>query len=183
MRVACIKNRAFDLPTQVQHSMGLDTGFVFEGVAPGSTYTVYAMSMYDGIVSYRTDGGSIEYPAHLFEVTDPRLSCQWLFAEGEQHPARSRYAHWGYREYLTNAHRLALVNGEDHACTVFSKWKEMLDCEFDDPRGPSAVALADAWVQCHRCANAWEADTRCGLIVCPQCRATQNNPIKTPRGG
>jgi hypothetical protein len=53
-----------------------------------------------------------------------------------------------------------------------------MDLEFPDPEvNLKAEKLEDNWLMCPICIDAWQTDSKAGMVMCPKCKNVMHNPI------
>lgn len=83
MKVICIENKGNSLPKEIMEDYGIKTGNI--PITIGTVYTVYALTVYLGIVWYYiADDSYTDYPVWvpslLFEIVDNQLSRFWRYS-------------------------------------------------------------------------------------------------------
>jgi hypothetical protein len=52
-----------------------------------------------------------------------------------------------------------------------------MDLEFPDPSiSDKTQALDDEWLMCPFCIDAWQSDSKDGMVICPTCHRKLHNP-------
>jgi len=100
----------------------------------GTSYVVYAMSIWEGILNYlileREADLPFWHPAELFEVEDEMLPLETYFKYFGGKDARGVNALWGYKEMIfDDSHYLNLIEREKKAIKVFLSRKQEIDEE------------------------------------------------------
>jgi len=121
------------------------------------------------------------YPAPLFKVLDDRVSRYWVFcvSEHERNGIVTFHALESFPEWVRNSEYFEqLVDGDASAVKTFSSYKELLDFEFPNPLiTVSAELCENGWVLCPKCFEAWQSESKAGLLQCPMCKAVVLNPL------
>ena len=193
MLIHCTKNQVSQLEAAPDAQEEILSWFNFSddqvSLNVGKLYVVYAVTFranypwyYVADETYVATRYPLAYPAPLFAVVDDRLSQYWAFAfipdgrDGSE-IRRSRTV-ISFREWTRDETFFErLVNGEQGAVEVFSKYKALLDLEFPNPSISLSATLSEAdWLLCPQCGNAWETRSKAGLVQCPNCSAILSNP-------
>lgn len=124
MKVKCHSAKGRALPSD-HRGLYFTESTVFH-VTPGQSYPVHEMALFNSGLIFLViddDGQPNWYPAELFEVEDPRLPADWLFAlrAGEE---RGTQAVWGHPRLVTDPDLDdALADHDPDATAVF--WREV----------------------------------------------------------
>ena len=183
MKVRCVsKSGAELLESYLDPEGGFDRATIFP-LELGKEYLVYAVTLRrGGVWYYLLDERGIEYPvwspAPLFEVSDPRLSQYWIFGF-HGGGVRSGDAVFAFVEWASDplGYYDKLSDGEVNARSVFRRYRELMELEFDmQVDRPAAEELGDGWMMCPQCREAWQTSVSGPLLKCPNCSAILKNP-------
>ncbi len=125
MKVKCIHIPGSKIPEGVLAS-GATQETIFH-VTWNSLYTVYAMSIWKGMLNYlilNDDNHRPDwYPACLFEVADSLLPFDWHFGFVGEKLGWPLFPIWGYPELVLDGgkHYLALIERDPVALAIFEK--------------------------------------------------------------
>ncbi|MEV5576073.1 hypothetical protein AB0L06_39085 [Spirillospora sp. NPDC052269] len=117
MKVVCIRGRAIVTVISAAYNP-----MAVADVTIGSSYPVAAISIYSGMVMVLIrDDAQLPcwYPMEMFDVVDPHLPSDWLFANYSD--SEFLQAIWGYEELVMDeSHYDALLEREDGALVIFN---------------------------------------------------------------
>ena len=137
MKIRCIANKGANLPeTYLNLPLDITAETEFKLIV-GKEYIVYAISEWQGNLSYyicdeRFTYYPIHNPAPLFEIVDARYSRYWQVQLATNGLLEIAFEHWfsipDFYEKLTD--------GETEAVLIFEKMKELMDAEAEIPQAP-----------------------------------------------
>ena len=119
------------------------------------------------------------YPSEFFKVKDNRLSKYWIGNNGDYYPiVNINYPSIiSFKELTQDQYFLGnLLDCENNSQQIFNKYKELIDNEFPDENLKLAEIIDENWVFCNYCGEAWENNSKEGIIICPKCYKRNNNP-------
>lgn len=130
MRVKCIANTGSALSSATRETGYFDTT-EFQ-LAIGAVYTVYGISLWQGVLHYLTmdkyETLPFWHPAELFRVDDSSLPLEWHCQFFGADPELALHAIWGYKELVTEEdHYDDLMEREEEAIRIFLKRKQEID--------------------------------------------------------
>lgn len=129
MRVICKTNRGCDLSQKTLSAMAY-ANTVCSELKIGSEHTVYAISLYKGIVHYLIGDTPSWYPAEFFQVTDKLIYNEWYFEfYGDLNGLN---ALWGYKELLDLNHYSNLLEFESKDMEIYAQRTKEID-EYQSP--------------------------------------------------
>lgn len=128
MKVKCITNKGSDLSEKSLEQFGtIETIF---SVDIDIVYTVYGISIYDGVIRYLIDVCDYcpyWYPAELFIITDNLLPLEWYF-NFFGYPEDRMTAVWSYKEMVFEKnHNVNLLEREKEVMDIYVKRKQEID--------------------------------------------------------
>jgi len=183
MRVRCIANQGTQLPASyLDPAGGFDHRTAFS-LTIGHAYTVYALTIRRcGVWFYTVDESGVNYPiwqpAPLFEVTDGRPSRYWVFGFHDR-GLRDGDAVFAVRDWAEAPGEFydRLSDGEPAAREVFGKYRDLMDLEASNPTlRDTAEEVANGWLYCPRCHEAWRHTLAASNVRCPNCGTILRNP-------
>lgn len=137
MKIECITNQFRDIPSSVYeglYSFSSETEYVELDV--GKQFVVYAITTIKKHVWYLVEvqGLSVPmyYPAHLFKITDGRLSKYWIVKEGQDdYDNKAHIVKIGFKELVEDDFFYGeLLEDNPENIEVFKKYKKSMDNEF-----------------------------------------------------
>ncbi|XZN92880.1 MAG: hypothetical protein ACM65M_08655 [Microcoleus sp.] len=137
MKIRCIANKGTQLPENyLSPSLDITTETEFK-LIPGKEYIVYAISEWQGNLSYyicdeRYTYYPIHNPAPLFEIVDGRYSRYWQVQLAANGLLEIAFEHWFSIPNFYDR----LTDGESEAVLIFEKIKELMDAESEIPQAP-----------------------------------------------
>jgi len=180
MKICCTENKVSSIPKHILHNYSIS--YEEFSVLINKNYTVYAMTVYLGIVWYYiADEDYSDYPiwnpSLLFSVTNPHLSRYWIYSYKEGNNAEKR-PRWAFPEWADNPdYYEKLIDGNNQELAIFARYKELMDLEFEDPNITEMAQKEEGWLICHSCFEAWKFhNTQDALVRCPKCKKVLINP-------
>ena len=141
MKIRCIANKGTELP-EIYLNPPLDITKETEfKLIIGKEYIVYAISEWQGNLSYcicdeRFTYYPIHNPAPLFEIVDARYSRYWQVQLATNGLLEIAFEHWFDLPDFYDK----LTDGAEEAVLIFDKIKELMDAEAAIPQpGPFSV--------------------------------------------
>ena len=184
MKVKCIANKGSYLPEDcLDPSSGFDNKTEFPLIIE-KEYTVYGITLYLGYVWYYLQDEDYTYyprwnPSPLFDVVDGRISRYWRYGYCSGKIRDEVNVIFAFKKWVNDPYYYdGLTDGEKTEVAIFKRYKELMDVEFPD-RSISRTAsdLADGWVMCPDCDEAWQATSSDGMLRCPKCSVLLHNPL------
>lgn len=130
MKIRCIANKGTELPENyLNPPLDITPETEFKLII-GKEYIVYAISQWQGNLSYyicdeRYTYYPIQNPAPLFEIVDPRYSRYWQVQLATNGLLEIAFEHWfsipNFYDKLTDS--------EAESVLIFEKMKELMDAE------------------------------------------------------
>lgn len=116
------------------------------------------------------------------EVIDNRLSRYWVFGQlvennvGVNKPKVLSFPEWANDAFFYQN----LLDGVLTTSTVWQDYRAAMELEFASTSlSIDAEPLANGWLQCGKCLDAWLAlDTTNEVVICPACLVKQRNPCR-----
>ena len=184
MKVKAMYNKGKDLPSDLffeGSSCKITTEFPLK---IDKEYIVYSMTIHDGYAWYVICDENFSYhpnwhPCPLFEIVDNRLSKYWLFFYGRANEFYLSQTIWAFPEWChTRGYFDRLYDAEEKEIEIFEKYRQLMDLEFPDPSIlDAAEKIDDEWLLCPFCIDAWQPNSKVGMVVCPECKKTLHNPL------
>ena len=187
MLVRCVHNKMNFVDAQsaigqkLRQTVSTDTD-AFD-VTVGSFYTVYAIAIREGVPwffiaddLYEVLSYPLAYASVLFDETDNRVSSCWeVVVQVKDSNCEVIIA---FKEWVNDANFFEhLIDGSDLEVQIFRRYKAFMDIEYPSPSITNkAELIGDAWFMCPICAEAWESESKLGMIRCPKCFTCLLNP-------
>ena len=186
MLVKCIDKSGENLPADCLteelrfKNGGKDNAF---DLVIGKFYVVYAMALFGKYMWYAICEANNKFPifspSPFFSIENNLLSKYWVFSFQKQSYsflANSilTFSEWSNDDYFYSN----LLEGYEKEIKIFSEYKIKMDLEFPSPNITATVEkIDDSWVLCPFCIDAWEPNSKAGMIICPSCNRTFLNPF------
>lgn len=135
MKIRCIANQGAYLPeTYLNPPLDITKETEFKLIV-GKEYIVYAISEWQGNLSYyicdeRYTYYPIHNPAPLFEIVDARYSRYWQVQLATNGLLEIAFEHW----FSIHDFYEKLTDGEEATVLIFEKMKELMDAEAAIPQ-------------------------------------------------
>ena len=135
MKIRCIANQGAYLPeTYLNPPLDITKETEFKLIV-GKEYIVYAISEWQGNLSYyicdeRYTYYPIHNPAPLFEIVDARYSRYWQVQLATNGLLEIAFEHWFSIPYFYDK----LTDGEEATVLIVEKMKELMDAEAAIPQ-------------------------------------------------
>ena len=134
MLIRCVENTNANLAEDLLDPAGGLHRHTRYDLTVGSEYVVYALAVRQGQCWYYTTGDDhpyypVRYPAHLFSVSDGRLSSRWRYAyvpTHRDHPILLAFAAWVADPFFYDR----LTDMEAAELQVFRDEKTRMDAEY-----------------------------------------------------
>jgi hypothetical protein len=151
-------------------------------------YHVYAIEYIEDAFEHfyvLDETGSIyprSYPSDFFEIVDNKLSKYWNYKKGDTYPLKIINTHklitfkeWREEEYF----EYYMLENIGDSNAIFTKYKKLIDFEFQDTSYPFAERVESNWFLCstYNCDNSWEDNLEGEITICPKCYKLQNKPL------
>jgi len=183
MIIKCLANKGLDLPKEyLVPASNYNEKHIFP-VNINQLYVVYGMTIFSGYVWYFLMDNIHDYPfwhpSPLFSVSDGQLSRYWVYSVSHQESkSQTRYL-WTFPEWANfPGFYDDLVDGKKAACDIFFAYKLKIDLEFPNPSITLQAEILDgSWLMCPSCIDAWETDSKDGMVFCPKCLQIMHNPF------
>lgn len=120
------------------------------------------------------------YPSDFFEVIDDRLSKYWIGTNECYYPIKEKRipSLISFKEIVEDKYFFEnILDCKKYTCDIFRKYKKLMDIEFPDKFSPNATLISDIWVMCNFCDESWVVSSENGIIICPNCKKENNNPL------
>jgi hypothetical protein len=181
MKIKCITNSAHDLPKDLYISGHFEGSGDYSSLKRNSLHTVYAMSIFYDYVWFYIHNASlypIAYPSSFFDVIDQKISKCWIyyFKTGENKKEIVNF--WSFPEWANEPGDFyeALLEDYPKETKIYQNYKLLMDLEFPNLEiDLKAEKLEDNWLMCPICIDAWQTDSKAGMVICPKCKNIMHN--------
>ena len=141
MKVKCINNTGKNIPKSLFSLVGYSEEVIFEQIAIGNIYIVYAIFIMKGekwylICSDWYNGVNLNFPeffpASLFAIIDESLSRYWIskYMKDDYADSKELVLNVGFPNIINEDYFYGnLTEGCGKECDVFTKYKYLIDSE------------------------------------------------------
>jgi hypothetical protein len=147
------------------------------------TYNVYGMTLDSDCIWYYLDTEIIPfpqcYPSVLFNLVNQNISEYWIYNFQLNFSEGYLFHFWSFPEWANKPNEFynSLCNESSKSKEIYQNYKLLMDLEFPNPEiDLKAEKLEDSWLMCPICIDAWQTDSKAGMVICPKCKNIMHNP-------